>query len=288
MDYNQIGKIIREYREQLNITREDLCDDICAASTLLRIETGEEMPGQDVFNQLFARMGLIAPRTTPYLEEKEIIRYEIERKIRILKEKDVSNPEIGSLLEKYKNCAEMDVTETQYYLHEYALFIKNSGSNPSDYLKEFEKAALLTIPAYSRKELPKRKFYSNVEFDILSEICLALYEAGEKDSAYMYCEYLLEYFEKGNLSKHFFYNKIPTLFEKFAKWQFEKGETELSLSTCEKGINYYKKFDSLISFVKLIELKEKCLEKLGKTEESKKYAAGAQILQKYIAAYSTK
>lgn len=285
MDYNQVGHILREYREQFNISREDLCDDICAVSTLLRIETGEEMPGQVILNQLFARMGLIAPPTSPYLEKKDIIRYEIERKIRILKEENEANHEIKNLLEEYKNCAEMDVIETQYYTHESALCLKNSGGNVNEYLDMLEKAVLLTVPAYKRNELPKRKFYSNVEFNILSEIPLALYDAGEKNAAYMYCEYLIDYFENGGLTKHLLYKRIPLLFENFAKWQFEKGEYELALKTCEKGMDYFSQFDYLFSFMRLLELRAKCLEKLGKFEESKKYAAGAQILQKYIAAY---
>ena len=50
-------------------------------------------------------------------------------------------------------------------------------------------------------------------------------------------------------------------------------------------MDYFSQFDYLFSFMGLLELRAKCLEKLGKFEESKKYAAGAQILQKYIAAY---
>ena len=120
MDFNQIGKMLREYREQFNISREDLCDDICAVSTLMRIEDSEEMPGQTIFTQLFARMGFSFSSLSPYLKKKDIVRYEIERKIEILKRECKKNSEnlseITKLLEEYKQCAEMDVLETQYYI----------------------------------------------------------------------------------------------------------------------------------------------------------------------------
>ena len=63
MDNYLLGNLIREYRERAGISREELAGDFCAVSTLMRIESGEEIPGRTLANELCSTLGLIPPAT---------------------------------------------------------------------------------------------------------------------------------------------------------------------------------------------------------------------------------
>ena len=51
----QFGYIIRNRREELGYTQEDLADGICSVPTLSRIENGERMPTKEHFEMLDKR-----------------------------------------------------------------------------------------------------------------------------------------------------------------------------------------------------------------------------------------
>lgn len=56
----QLGAVIKNRREELGITQEDLADGICSVPTLSRIENGERMPTKDHFEMLMQRLGYSA------------------------------------------------------------------------------------------------------------------------------------------------------------------------------------------------------------------------------------
>lgn len=58
MENYLIGNVLKEYRTRLKISQEDLCLDLCAVSTLSRIESGTQIPGRKLIEALFSRMGI--------------------------------------------------------------------------------------------------------------------------------------------------------------------------------------------------------------------------------------
>ncbi len=58
MDKESVGKLIKERRNELNISQQALCDGICNRSALSRIECGEPNVGIDIICQLLDRLGL--------------------------------------------------------------------------------------------------------------------------------------------------------------------------------------------------------------------------------------
>lgn len=56
----QLGTVIKNRREELGITQEDLADGICSVPTLSRIENGERMPTKDHFEMFMQRLGYSA------------------------------------------------------------------------------------------------------------------------------------------------------------------------------------------------------------------------------------
>ena len=57
MSYYPLGHIIKNRREELQLSQEDLADGICAVATLSRIENGERMPSKNHYEMLMQRLG---------------------------------------------------------------------------------------------------------------------------------------------------------------------------------------------------------------------------------------
>ena len=56
MSIYKIGYIIKQRREELHYTQEELAEGICSVTTLSRIENGERLPSKDNFEMLFQRL----------------------------------------------------------------------------------------------------------------------------------------------------------------------------------------------------------------------------------------
>lgn len=57
MGVYRAGDVIRRNRQALHMTQEELCEGICNAQTLSRIENGKQNPGKEVYKRLMERMG---------------------------------------------------------------------------------------------------------------------------------------------------------------------------------------------------------------------------------------
>ena len=52
-----LGPLIKQKREELGLTQEDLADGICSVPTLSRIENGERLPDKQHSEMLLQRLG---------------------------------------------------------------------------------------------------------------------------------------------------------------------------------------------------------------------------------------
>lgn len=77
-----LGAIIRNRREELGLTQEDLADGICSVPTLSRIENGERMPLTNIYEMLMQRLGYSAISLDLFTTKREYALYELRLKIR--------------------------------------------------------------------------------------------------------------------------------------------------------------------------------------------------------------
>ena len=117
------GKTIKEFRKRHHISQEALCEGLCEAPTLSKIESGKQNPTKKLFEALMSRLGApIAAFNIP-VTEAEYKRSQIEREISSRLAND--NIEIDDLIVAYKNVSPaMDKLEKQYYE-----FIKEASKN---------------------------------------------------------------------------------------------------------------------------------------------------------------
>lgn len=69
MPIYKFGYIIRQRREELGYTQEDLAEGICSVPTLSRIENGERLPTKDHFEMLLQRLGFSESILYNYVDE---------------------------------------------------------------------------------------------------------------------------------------------------------------------------------------------------------------------------
>ena len=64
------GPLIKQRREELGYTQEDLADGICSVPTLSRIENGERLPNKRHSEMLLQRLGYSDSIIINYVDEK--------------------------------------------------------------------------------------------------------------------------------------------------------------------------------------------------------------------------
>lgn len=268
MENYLVGNILKEYRTRLKISQEDLCLDLCAVSTLSRIESGAQVPGRKLIEALFSRMGI--SRSVP-ITKTDFQRENIEFKIGGLVAS--GNLEISNLLEEYKNCDKnISSLEMQFYLFYKAMaddFFEHDGEKA---LKKYEEALKLSINDYELNKLPSARLLTKTELLILNNISRTHYFVGNKEMAISLMEFLKSYFEKGIMSEEEKAKNYHVILFNLENWYGLRGKTgdlEEALHFCEIAIDECIKYGKLVLFPFHLFNKGCILVKLGRIEEGK-------------------
>ena len=67
-----IGEYIKNRREALHLTQEQVCDGICDPATLSRIENGRHTPSRTKVNALLQRLGLPESQYYAFVSKNEL------------------------------------------------------------------------------------------------------------------------------------------------------------------------------------------------------------------------
>lgn len=269
-----IGSILKEYRTRLNISQEDLCFDLCAVSTLSRIECGERVPGRKLLEALFSRMGV---SRSVSITKTEFQRENLEFKINDMVAHD--DFEIFDLLEEYKNCSEnMAELERQFYLFFKTMAEDYFNHNCEKALKIYEEALKISVKDYALGKIPNARLLTKTELLILNNISRTQYFFGQKDEAIKLMEFLRSYFEKGIMSEEEKAKNYPVILFNLENWYGMKNEDEKVIELCDIGIDVCIRYGKLSNFPYQIFNKGCSLIKLGKIEEGKNYLTDSLII----------
>ena len=284
MEAYLIGSILKEYRTRFKISQEELCFDLCAVSTLSRIENGSQIPGRKLIESLFSRLGMNPPASSIPMTKTDFKRENLEYEII---DKLANNDfNIFQLLEEYKSCGnELDLLEEQFFrfFKSYAEDKINHEANHA--LKEFIEALHLTLKDYKIGLLPKAKLLTKTELIILNNIARMLYFTNQKEHAINLMEFLRSYFENGIVSEEEKAKNYPVILFNLENWYGLKGEGQKSLELSEKGINACIQYGKLTQFPYQIFNKGYALNLLGKRQEAEKYISDAFTIFKQMKKY---
>lgn len=267
MELCLIGKSIKEFRTRLHISQEELCDDICAVSSLSRIESGQQVPGRKLAEALFSRMGISAPLNDVPMTLSDFKRSSLEHQMIDMAAK--GDYEFLSLLEDYKNCgSNMDVFEKQFFIFFSAIYSYRQGEESEKVLEKYIEALKLTLSSFSIDLPIKARLLTRTELMLMNNCALILHEMGQKEKAIRLMEYLKNHFEENFIDQEEKARSFPVVLFNLANWKGQMGFFEEALELSCKGIDVCVEYGKLFYFAEHIFNKAYSLAKLGRAEEA--------------------
>ncbi len=237
MDKKDVGKLIKDRRKEQNITQEELCDGICTASTLSRIESGKFNSNTGVLTRLLERLGLSADflREATYDED-----YIVRQKIRDINHLNICGnrekahsmlDELGKDYETFsiENKQRYDVIETKI-MYEDGLI---SAETQLDHLED---TLRLTIPNYHESELPK--YMTNMEAQILRDIANSYGLMEDYEPAIDILMHIKSNIERHAVDKDFSSKKLISICYSLSKYLGLVGRYDESIQAARDGMSY--------------------------------------------------
>lgn len=274
MAYYTIGELIREARERQKYSQEELCYGICTASTLSRIENGQQVPGKKVLEGLMQRLGTVDRIYNVYANKEERERYELEQQLA----RSLGNRDYGQA-ESLVSCMEKKIAqspgkpfcrnmEKQYLAFANVLIQKQKGKNAGWVLKGLLDAIHMTIPDFDGIHI-KSRLLTYHEIAILNNIGCAYHSLGRVMDAVQLLLGLKEYMEIHILGSGEMSLKYPMVLQNLSSWLGQEGMFQDALALCQAGIDYCIKYGRLHTFPMLLCNKACALAELGQYDMAK-------------------
>lgn len=273
-----IGNILKEYRVRRNVSQEDLCLDLCAVSTLSRIESGLQIPGRKLLEALFSRLGL--NRSIP-ITKADFQRESFEYKI--IDMSAAGNFNFLGLLDEYRICGDkLTPLEEQFYLFYKTMAEDFFNHDSKKALEKYEEALKISIKDYKLGKLPSARLLTKTELLILNNISRTQYFLGEKEDAIELMEFLRAYFESGIMSEEEKAKNYPVILFNLENWYGMQDNDEKVIELCNIGIDVCIRYGKLSIFPYQIFNKGCSLIKLGKVEEGKDCITDSFVVLKLL------
>lgn len=210
MEEMLIGPYIRQKRLDKGWTLEYLCDGICTAPTLSRIETNTRTPSSSVLKALLERLGLPAGQFFALLSENDIAMDRLQKKIRddeihfhraAKPEQDKIREQILAELEELEELG----GEDNRFVRQFVLSMKAGIGRPEgpysleERLEMLLEAIRLTVPRFDLKRIASFS-YTIEEIMLVNQIARIYANSGNRKKAIGISSQLLKYIEKNNTS----------------------------------------------------------------------------------------
>ncbi|MCI8894908.1 MAG: helix-turn-helix transcriptional regulator [Lachnospiraceae bacterium] len=265
-----IGALIYENRTRQKITQEELCDGICTATTLSKIENGQQLPRRKTFEALVQRLGISEQCCFFPVSDNEMRRSNLE--FRITRELSTGNYDILDLLEQYKECGErMGTMEEQFYFQSMAMITLGKGGIYQEARHLLMKSIYLTIPHFS---IPMPERYKLLTFDeirIMNSIAIVEYQIGNTENAITLMFYLKDYMNRNNIDLEEKAKLYPMILYNLSNWMGKERRDELAYTLCEEGIDFCIQNGKLSVFPFLIFNKGYSLARMSRLKEAVPY-----------------
>lgn len=254
MEEMLIGPYIRQKRLDKGWTLEYLCDGICTAPTLSRIETNTRTPSSSVLKALLERLGLPAGQFFALLNENDLAIEKLQKDIRNddIRLRRAAKPEQGKIREqilvKLEKLEELG-GEDNRFVQQFILSTKASIGgpegpySPEERLEMLLEAIRLTVPRFDLIKIASFS-YTAEEIVLINQIARVYANSGNRKKAIGISSQLLKFIEKNNTSLNHYprqfclvasncaidlayeklYERAVTLAEKGRKVCIERGE----------------------------------------------------------------
>ncbi len=230
--YN-VGEFIKEKRERMGLTQEELCEGICSVSTLSRIERGNQEPRKGTIQMLLQRLGcsesaLVLSYDGDSFEVLNLI-YRL-RQAYILHRYDEAK-ELFSELDKSHD--KLSPSDRQFYETVGAILNQEKLSD-SEILDRLESAMRITHPKYDKDHLPR--LLSFEEITVLNNIAIYYSHLGDRSKAIEILYHISNFYSKSFISEAEALRTQPMIYYNLSKYLGLAGRYDECIEICNKGI----------------------------------------------------
>lgn len=258
-----IGEVIRQIREDLEISISQLADGLCSPATLSRIECGERDPDFMLMEALLSRLGYNPNKFEMIGTSDEFRLYDMRLNItNCYNEQNFSL--LHQLLKTYIQSLPKEKTPPVLHWQ----FIKNfqglialSENHAEDAVELLRESISYTLPTWHEK------WYSSsiaglFELQILQNLSDAYELSGDDAQTYELRYGILQYLDHNKVRK----DQIPQLYTnvvcKTVPYLLNHGFLQNGLTLCEEGLQALSDTSRLFHWDDLLHLKGQCLERL--------------------------
>lgn len=236
--YN-IGEFIKEKRERLGVTQDELCEGICSLATMSRIEAGGRIPKSKVIVPLLQRLGLSDFIVDSMSTKEELKGMEIIAEMR----SSYVNGDMETAKLYFAEAApyyeDLSVNCKQFYgLFKTVLKIDSGELNYSQALPIYEDIMRMTVPGYSIDRLPRLMSFE--EINVLNNIAIAYGNTGRMDIAIKIYYAIKQFYDRHSTNIDNVLRTLPTIYYNLSKYLGLSGRYDECIRICEEGISYIK------------------------------------------------
>jgi transcriptional regulator with XRE-family HTH domain len=237
----RLGDIIRMTRKSLSITQEQLCNEICSAETLSRIENGNQNPSRDVYELLMERMGRFRERAYSVLSVSDL---KVLEKMKLFQDciKLYDYKQADIVLKDIKKILGNSILDKQFLIRaENLVNYRLKRICTEEYLDGFQKAILLTIPKYESISLSNWPLNFN-EAMLLVNISIAYAEKEDYIKSIRILEEVNKAMKQSYMDEQQRMAFQVTIANNLSKWYGLVKNYQKAIEIAQEGIVMCKKF----------------------------------------------
>lgn len=205
-----LGEVMREHRERLGLTQEQVCEGICDPATLSRIENGRLTPSHNRMKALLQRLGMPDNRYYAMLSEHEL---ELDRAHKEMlahlswfenageEQKRQAWAVVTEQLHRLEELTEVDDNITRQFIlgRRATLGTVDGPYSFEERLSILLEALRLTVPQFDMEKVESHR-YSVDEIRLINQIANTYSHFGEHSKALHLYECLYDYVRNNNKS----------------------------------------------------------------------------------------
>lgn len=222
MVFYKLGDVIRELRDRLHMTQEELAAGICSVSSIAKIEKGRQMPSGHVAEAIFRRLKDAGCFFTGFSQPEELLAMKSwERVLTLAKEERKS----GSLFEE------------QFYAYVLVADRMGNGTDHAVLLLELMEILVMSMPLEELyDETARRRTYTYLELYILNSIAVQFYHMESFETANRILERVYEYLQEWYAGDGMGTYLLPVVCNNLAAVKMSSGLTHPARLLCDAGI----------------------------------------------------
>lgn len=237
MSVYNIGEFIKEKRERMGITQEELCQGICSLSTMSRIESGGRMPKSKVIVPLLQRLGLSDFIVDSMSTKEELEGMELTYRMRSIYIDGDMETAKSLFMQVAPYYDTLPVSYRQFYrLFETRLKVDSGELDYAQALPIYEDIMRMTVPEYSIDSLPRLMTFE--EINVLNNIAIAYGKTGRVETAIEIYYAIKRFYDRHATNIDNVLRTLPTIYYNLSKYLGLSGRYDECIRICEDGIRY--------------------------------------------------